>query len=407
MAIELKMPKLGMTMTEGIITKWNKEVGETVHKGEQLYEVETDKVNIEIESTVEGVLLKTIAEKGDTVPVGGIVCYIGEPNETIVLPDEKAASENSDQPDIEKNKQTIKTIKPFFTYTGTKIPATPAARNLAKKEGVDLSSVTGSGVNGKITRKDVENVISEKNQYPREPAAQEQGYDYIKTTHTQKIMANRMTESFSGTPHFYLSIEADVTKSMALLKDIAPRIQSETGIKATFTDILIWLLGKAISENPRINASWNNGEILASKAVNIGIATAVNENLVVPVVTSAATKTLKQITLQRSELITRARSGKSLPEDYACGTFTLSNLGMYGIKNFQGIINPPQSALLSVGTILDKAVVIDKNIVIRPMIEMSLSCDHRVIDGAAGAKFLARLKAILEEPEKLMESLLL
>lgn len=402
MASEIRMPKFGLTMTEGVILKWNKEVGDQVSKGESIVEVETDKVSIEVESPAEGILLKKVAECTDVVPVGGLIGFIGEIDEVIVMQEEeKLVQSGDDIAAIGMMTNATDELKHF----PTRVLATPAAKHLARQNLIDLATIASSENSKIIKRKDVERAIMEKK--TKDAEASDLNVATLESTRAQSIMALRMTESFTTTPHFYLTVEVDATEMLALLDRVTPHFQSKSNIKATFTDALVWMLGRALHEHPRVNAFWNGDSVCGYNIVNIGIATAVGDNLIVPVISSVEKMTLHQLAVQRYNLVSKAREGKLVPSDYEGGTFTLSNLGMYGIKNFLGIINPPQAALLSVGTIMERPVVIQKNIEIRPMFEMTLACDHRVLDGAMASRFLVRLKNLIEKPERLLDSFIM
>jgi len=264
-----------------------------------------------------------------------------------------------------------------------RVKASPRARRLAQEQGVDLSQVQGSGPQGRITERDLLDFLD----------AQEL------LTPVQRLTAQRMTESFTSTPHFYLTIEAKATKLVELRERLLPIVEEKAGVRLTFTDILIILVAKVLRDHPLANASWEKGRIRIWKEINIGLATAVEEGLIVPVIKKADEKGLAQVAIERKELADKAAQGKLSLEELEGGTFTLTNLGMFGVDEFGAIINPPQSTILAVGRIAERPVVEEGEVVARPTIRLTLSLDHRVLDGAEGARFLSDLKTLMEEPE--------
>ncbi len=420
--IEVIMPKLGLTMEEGTIIRWLKREGEKVERGEPLFEVQTDKVVMEVEAPASGTLGKILIPEGDTVPVVQVIAYILEPGE--------------EAPEEWPIPVAITEAAPAKPVSAVKVLATPAAKRLARDKGIDLAQVRGSGEGGMVTREDLLPFLEEKlapevvervKASPRaRRLAQEKGVDLSQVPGSgpqgritesdlldfltaqevltpgpiQRLTAQRMTESFTSTPHFYLSIEAKATKLVELRERLLPVVEEKAGIRLTFTDILIVLVAKALRDHPLANASWEEGRIRISKEINIGLATAVEEGLVVPVIKRADEKGLAQIAGERKELADKAAQGKLRLEELEGGTFTLTNLGMFGVDEFGAIINPPQSAILAVGRIAERPVVEDGQVVARPTIRLTLSVDHRVWDGAQGARFLSDLKALIEDPHE-------
>jgi len=421
--IEVIMPKLGLTMEEGTIIRWLKEQGEEVEKGEPLFEVQTDKVVMEVEAPASGTLGKILIPEGETVPVVQVIAYILEPGE-----------EAPEEWPIPVAIAEAASVKPV---SEAKVLATPAAKRVARDMGIDLAQVRGSGEGGMVTREDLLRFLEEKpapavtapervKASPRaRRLAQEKGVDISQVRGTgpqgriterdlldflaaqelltpgpiQRVTAQRMTESFTSTPHFYLTIEAKATKLVELRERLRPIIEEKAGAHLTFTDILIVLVAKALRDHPLANASWEEGRIRIWKEINIGLATAVEEGLIVPVIKRADEKGLAQIARERKELANKAAEGRLSLEELEAGTFTLTNLGMLGVDEFGAIINPPQSAILAVGRIAERPVVEEGEVVARPTIRLTLSLDHRVWDGAQGARFLSDLKALIEESE--------
>ncbi len=423
--IEVIMPTLGLTMEEGTIIRWLKGEGEKVEKGEPLFEVQTDKVVMKVEAPASGTLGKILTSEGDTVPVVQVIAYILEPGE--------GAPEEWPIP------VAVAEAAPEKPISAAKVLATPAAKRLARDKGIDLAQVRGSGEGGVVTRQDLLRFLEEKpapeivervKASPRaRRLAQEKGVDLSQVRGTgprgrvtekdlldflaaqelltpgpiQRLTAQRMTESFTSTPHFYLTIEAKATKLVESRERLRPIIEGRAGVRLTFTDILIVLVAKVLRDHPLANASWEEGRIRIWKEINIGLATAVEEGLVVPVIKKANEKGLTQIAGERKELADKAAEGRLSLEEVEGGTFTLTNLGMFGVDEFGAIINPPQSTILAVGRIAQRPVVEEGQVMARPTIRLTLSLDHRVLDGAEGARFLSDLKALIEEVGDILE----
>jgi pyruvate dehydrogenase E2 component (dihydrolipoamide acetyltransferase) len=421
--IEVIMPKLGLTMEEGTIIRWLKGEGEEVEKGEPLFEVQTDKVVMQVEAPASGTLGKILLPEGETVPVVQVIAYFLEPGE--------------EAPEEWPIPVAIAEAAPVKPVSEAKVLATPAAKRLARDKGIDLAQVRGSGEGGMVTREDLLRFLEEKpapavtapervKASPRaRRLAQEKGVDISQVRGTgpqgriterdlldflaaqelltpgpiQRVTAQRMTESFTSAPHFYLTIEAKATKLVELRERLLSPVEEKAGVRLTFTDILIVLVAKVLRDHPLANASWEKGRIRIWKEINIGLATAVEEGLIVPVIKRADEKGLAQIARERNELANKAAQGRLSLEELEGGTFTLTNLGMFGIDEFGAIINPPQSAILAVARIAERPVVEEGEVVAQPTIRLTLSLDHRVWDGAQGARFLSDLKALIEESE--------
>lgn len=400
MSVEIKMPKLGMTMTKGKIVRWIKEEGDNVAADEPIFAVANDKVTIDVESPAAGVLLKRVADEGDIIPVGDIVAYLGEAGEHIPEAEKNTKAEVLDKTEEKIMKQETDTNKEEQESTAG-LRATPAARALAKKLGIKLTEVKAYYKKSRIKKADVEmfnNVPRDVKKYEDEEAP----YVDIIPSNIRLVGAERMTENFTNVPHFYLCMKVDVSKMQSMLEN-AKSQAAELGEKPTFTDVLAWIISRVIKEFPIINSQWNDGKIRQFRDVNFGIATDTPDGLVVPVIQKADSKTFAEIVKERTRVINAARKGALMPDDMSNGTFTLSNLGMFGIKVFQAILNSPECALLTVGAVEDTLSLEYGEVKSVPMIEMSLTCDHRVLDGATGAKFLNRLKEVMEEPAKLLD----
>ena len=378
MIAKIIMPKLGETMEEHEIIGWLKQEGEPIEKGEPLFEVITDKVNFEVESSASGFLRKILSNEGDTVAVTETIGYIADSMEE-ELPQ---GSDKTETPSPASGE--IKKIK-----------ASPRAKKIAEERGIDLSRIAGSGPGGRITRKDVEDFQS-SDQTPSE---------VIPLSGMRKAMAERLSRSKREAPHFYLQTEVDMSDAVRMRQSLLEEIEKRHGVRLSYTDMIIKSVAQALTEFPMLNATFEDGEIRLSGQVNLGVAVSVEEGLIVPVVREANGKTLRQITQEKTGLIARAKANQLALEDLSDGTFTLSNLGMFDVDGFIGIINPPQVGLLAVGRIKEMPRVIDRQVAIREVMNVSLSIDHRAVSGAYGAQFLSRVKELLEKPYLLLMEL--
>jgi len=449
MATSVIMPALEMAQESGRLVSWLKREGETVAKGEPLMEIETDKVTVEIEAPDSGVLGGVLVKENDEVPVGQTIAWILAPGEDVPSatlneprsgrvntlqssPLSKSKSQSAypaapvasleispvarrmaeehgidlSQIGVDGKRRIEKadvlafisamqpaTLEPAPVLVAAsspeRIPASPKARRLAKERGIDLSVLTGSGPEGAVLAADV----------PLSPPIETTTAPQLETPGTVwRVMAERMSNSWTTVPHFYLVREVDASMLIEWRKRVVPGIEKRTGTKPTFTDLLVKLIGFTLGDHPRLNASWADGNIQWNPDVNVGIAIATDEGLIVPVVHNADSASLSAITTRRADLIERARQAKLRPADISGGTFTLTNLGMYNVDAFDAIVNTPQAAILSVGRITDRVVPVDGQVAIRPMIVMTLSLDHRVVDGARAAKFLDDLANLIEDP---------
>ena len=375
------MPKLGETMEEGEIIQWLKGEGDRVKEGEPLLEIATDKANMEVEALTSGFLRKIVSPAGEIVPVTKTIAYIAHSMEEEV-PQEAAAPE-----------------KPARKKAPEKLPiqelvkASPLAKKLARDYGIDFSTIKGSGPGGRVLKEDVIKVAKEK-----EAVAEK----VVSLSRVEKIMIQRMEKSKREIPHFYLTVEVDFSKSQAMRDDLVKEFEKKEKVRVSYTDLLIKACGRALSELPRVNSTFEAGRIISHSGVNVGLAVATDKGLIVPVIKDVDKKNLFQIAKKRKELVKKANEDRLSLEELEGAAFTLSNLGMFGIKTFIAIINPPQASLLATGEIKERPVAIDNRIEIRPMMEMTLSCDHRVIDGYRGAKFLQEIKRGLERPSLLL-----
>lgn len=443
MAKEIFMPKLSSTMETGTLLEWFKEEGDTVETGEPLFEILTDKINIEVESYDDGILLKKYFDTEDQVPVNHVIGYIGQANEQVPAesPGESGESSKSVQEEItnektqnisvtgqvssgEKTRATpaarrvakaqlvelalvhgngpngrvhLKDINQYVSTGQLKTKITPLAKKIAEQENVDLSAISGSGLNGKIVKQDISATIPEKNKKASTSSEKRR-----KISGMRKVIADRMSQSAFTAPHVTLTSEIDMTKVKELRVQLLPIIEKQTGFRLSYTEVIIKAVGSVLSRFPSINASFVNDEIIYNDDVHIGLAVAVPDGLMVPVIYDVNHKGLADLTTVAKDIGKRAREQKLLPEQLKGSTFTISNLGMYAIDGFTPIINQPETAILGVGRMHEKPVVIKGAIEVRPIMIVSMSFDHRVIDGAPAAEFLTELKRVLENPFELL-----
>jgi len=442
MVNEVQMPKLGQTMEEGTVESWLKKEGDKVTKGDPLFEITTDKATLEVEAFVEGTLLKIVVPEGETVPVNSVVAYVGKEGEKVPEgappPPKPAAREEAEEPAAAKAEEKPAPRKPAPEKKPAarkpaakpeEVKASPRAKRLAKAEKVPVAVLQGTGPEGRIVEADVQKYVDEIEGLKVSPTARELAFQgnvdlrtiegtgsggkimkedveaaaaaparpavaagRVELTAMRRIVADRMTLSKTTVPHFYLTIEVDMSNAIAFRK----KINAENGSKVAYNDIIIKACADAYSDVPRMNAAWAEDHVEVFEQVDIALAVAIEDGLMVPIVRDAASKDHLQISADTQDLIQRTRSKKLGPDDYEGGSLTISNLGMYGINSFVAIINPGQAAILGIGMIQEKAVVIDGGIHVRPMMTMTLSADHRIVNGAEAAEWLASVKQRLE-----------
>lgn len=438
MADVIRMPRMSDTMEEGNIIAWLKEEGETVEAGETLAEVETDKATMELDSYFDGVLLH-IAVKEGAVPINGVIAVIGEEGEDWQAAiaaaedtgDNGSASATAEEPAAETSASAPAPAAspdpaPVADDEGTRTKASPLARKMAAESNIDLSQISGSGDQGRIIKRDIEAYLANQDTAPAPtpaaapsaapataPAAPAEeapqiapfyyggGTDNFEDTpvsQMRKVIARRLGESKFSAPHFYLTVEIEMSKAIQLRK----RLNEVAPTKLSFNDLVVKAAAAALRLHPAVNSSWLEDKIRTNHDVNIGVAVAVPDGLLVPVVRHADMKTLSQINTEVKALAIKAKDRKLQPQEMEGNTFTISNLGMFGIEEFTAIINPPDACILAVGGIIQKPVVENGEIVVGNRMKVTLSCDHRVVDGATGAQFLNDFKAILEDPIRLM-----
>jgi pyruvate dehydrogenase E2 component (dihydrolipoamide acetyltransferase) len=396
-ANEVKLPRLGQGMEAGTITKWLKSPGDTVEKGEPLFEIDTDKVTQEVESDYAGVLLKITLESGEA-PVGQTIAYIGKEGEEVA---EAAAPEPAEAaPEPEKVSDTAAPretpaetkVSDTSGSNGGRIKASPLARRIARERGIELSSLQGTGPDGRIVAEDVERGAVSK---PAGPAAVPTGdIESVPLTNIRKTIARRLTAAWQA-PVFQLTVSADMTRANEL---VARSRELNPDVRVTVTDLLAKVCAQALMRHRDVNVQYTEDALLKFPTANVGIAVAAPQGLIVPVVRSVERLSLVEVGTARGDIVERARDNKLTTQDLEDGTFTISNLGMFGVEQFVAVINPPQAAILAVGATLDTPVARDGAVEVRPMMTLTLTVDHRAVDGAAGADFLRTVKQFLEEP---------
>jgi len=438
MAEVINMPHLSDTMTEGVVAAWHKKVGDTVKSGDILADIETDKATMEFESYYDGVLLHIGVPAGKAAPVDSLLAIIGEKGEDIsallskstddegqeqaketAAPKEAkeeqpaqeqpaptaqgAQAKNSDatEPSATTTKEAPEPAPAFAPMRATSAPpsaangrikASPLARRLAEERGIDIKRVRGTGDDGRIVKQDIEGYLA-SGMAPM--AVQEEGFTEVQVSQMRKTIARRLAESKYSAPHFYLTVAVDMTGCVAVREAINQAIEPD---KISYNDLVIKAVSMALRQHPKVNSSWLGDKIRYNQHIHIGVAVAVEEGLLVPVVRFADTKPLRAIGSEVRDFAKRARDKKLQPADWEGNTFTISNLGMFGIEEFTAIINPPDACILAVGAIAETPVVKNGAVVPGQVMKLTLSCDHRVVDGATGSAFLQTLKASLENP---------
>ena len=464
MAEVLRMPKMSDTMTEGVIAVWHKKVGDSVRSGDILADVETDKATMELENFVNGVLLHVGVAQGNSVPVDAIIAIVGKEGEDIsaLLSADGAAKAvaSHDAPSVSSVTSTASSASSTAssassassvgsmalsasteakTQTGAsgvqasaqagqaaailpsqavapaesstnmngsgRTKASPLARKMAQERGIDLSQIQGSGDHGRIVRRDLESAVGQSGSAAANTATAtafvgqaEESFELVSVSPMRKTIARRLAESKFTAPHFYLNMEVDMDRAV----ESRARLNEVSGTKISFNDLLLKAVAMSLPHHPAVNASWQGDSIRYNQHVHLGVAMAVEDGLLVPVVRFANHKSLSQIALETASLADRARQKKLQPSDWEGNTFTISNLGMFGIESFTAIINPPDACILAVGAIRQEAVVRQGELAVGHRMKLTLSCDHRVVDGATGAAFLQRLKNLLEEPLRML-----
>jgi pyruvate dehydrogenase E2 component (dihydrolipoyllysine-residue acetyltransferase) len=409
-ASEIKLPRLGQGMESGTIVKWLKSEGERVEKGEPLYELDTDKVTQEVEADASGVLLRIAVQEGE-VPVGRTIAVIGEEGEEVSVSanggeepppgsaesDVQTVEAPSQAPAREPEREVVREApaeaQPSAERDGGRVKASPLARRIARERGVDLASISGTGPEGRIVAEDVERAqVGAPVAAPSVAAAPVGEVERRELTSIRKTIARRLTEAWQ-IPVFQLQTSVDMTRANALVERLR-----EGGTKATVTDVLTKVCAAGLIRHREVNAQWTDDAILLFPTANVGIAVATPQGLVVPVIRSAERLRLAELAAARADIVGRARDGKLAREDLEEGTFTISNLGMFRVESFTAVLNPPQAAIVAVGATEEKPVALAGEVVVRPMLTLTATFDHRAVDGAPAAEFLQTVKELLEEP---------
>ncbi|WKN30497.1 pyruvate dehydrogenase complex dihydrolipoamide acetyltransferase [Porifericola rhodea] len=432
-ATVVTMPKMSDTMTEGVIASWLKNVGDKVESGDILAEVETDKATMELESYEDGTLLYIGVEEGGSVAIDGVIAIIGEEGadyEKLLKAQKSGGKASESSSDNGQDTSAAEKDAPAYTPShaessstpsteGGRVKASPLARKMAEEKGFDISKISGSGENGRVVKKDVESyqpAAAQSSQQAEQPASAqkdtakqpapvklpevvgEERYEEVRVSQMRKTIARRLSESKFTAPHFYLTMEINMEKAMAARKsmnEIAP-------VKISFNDIVVKAVAAALRQHPKVNVSWREDKMRFNQHINIGIAVAVDEGLLVPVVRYADNKTISHISAEVKDLALKAKNKQLQPKDWEGSTFTISNLGMFGIEEFTAIVNPPDACILAVGGIKETPVVKDGQIVPGHVMKVTLSCDHRAVDGAIGAAFLQTFKSYMEDPIRIL-----
>ena len=408
------MPRLSDTMTEGVIAGWNKNVGDAVKKGDVLAEIETDKATMELESYKNGTLLHQGAAKGEKIAVNDLLCIIGDKDKVdvdAIVAAAKSGGGSVAAAPAEEEASTASAEETETEETSTdssasngRVKASPLARKLAAEKGIDINQVKGTGDGGRIVKQDIDNFVpaAKSATAPKAAAAatgtQQPSFEEVPVSQMRKVIARRLAESKFTAPHFYLTIAIDMDAAVAS----RAKLNEVSKVKISFNDLVLKACAIALKQHPAVNSSWLGDKIRYNHHVNIGVAVAVEDGLLVPVVRYADSKSLSQIAGEVKEFAQKAKDKKLQPSDWEGNTFTISNLGMFGIEEFTAIINPPDACILAVGGISQVPVVKNGAIVPGNIMKVTLSCDHRVVDGATGAAFLQTLKSLLEEPLRML-----
>ncbi len=412
MAEVVNMPRLSDTMEEGTVAKWHKKVGDKVSEGDLLAEIETDKATMDFEAFQEGVLLHIGVEEGATAAVDSILAILGEKGEDIssYLNNETASADKEDvveepeSSEADKKEDSTKDTgtdakddKPVSDSSG-RIKASPLAKKLAEDKGIDIKKVKGTGEGGRIVKTDIENYKESASSSVQTIMGAEDSYEEVAVSQMRKTIAKRLAESKFSAPHFYLTLDIDMDAAIAARKSINEVAET----KVSFNDLVLKATAVALKKHPKVNSSWLGDKIRYNHHVHVGVAVAVDEGLLVPVIRNADLKGLNTINAEVKDFAEKARNKKLQPSDWEGNTFTISNLGMFGIEEFTAIINPPDSCILAIGAIKQVPVVKNGAVVPGNVMRVTLSCDHRVVDGATGSAFLQTVKGILENPLSLL-----
>ncbi|MSR36726.1 MAG: pyruvate dehydrogenase complex dihydrolipoamide acetyltransferase [Gemmatimonadetes bacterium] len=432
MATKVHMEALSPTMEEGQVVKWHKAEGDVVSQGQLLAEIETDKATMELIARGDGVLRKILKREGETAPVGDVIAVIAAEGEDISAlvgaaggngaateaPKSKSDHKIEAAPPAAPPAQAARAAAPAAqpaarparpvgdsapAAEGGRLKASPLAKRLAREAGVELTGLRGSGPGGRIVKRDVEEAAERAPAPAAAPAWSMGGPDFedLKVSQMRKTIARRLTESLAPVPHFFLTVDVDMDRAQQARSRINGLLESRNE-KISLNDLVIRAAASALRQHPAVNSAWMGDHIRRHNRVHIGVAVAVEDGLITPIIRDADRKGVAEIAREVRELAGRAREKKLKPDEYTGSTFSISNLGMFGIQEFTGIINPPEAAILAVGQVQETAVVMGGQVVVRPRMKVTMSCDHRAIDGATGARFLQTLQAMLEEPASIL-----
>jgi pyruvate dehydrogenase E2 component (dihydrolipoamide acetyltransferase) len=400
-AKEVIMPALGMAQETGVLQQWLKAEGEEVAAGDPLMEVETDKAVVEVEAPASGVLGGVSAGPGEEIPVGQVIAFILSPGEEVPAGTAIEPAKESEATPEENREPAPSAARPVQAVVESapsgKLLASPKAKRLAEEHGLDLTPLPGSGPEGAVLAADVLAAVDRQTESP--PTIPSTG-PIEPASFVWKTMVKRLSQSWTQAPHFFLSADARADELIRWRDETQQRAEE----KITYTDLFVMVTSVALCEHPRLNARWEEDGVALAQEVNIGLAMATDAGLTVPVVHRADRLNLRQLAIRRKELIERAQAGKLEQRDVSDGTFTISNLGMYGVDRFNAIVNPPQAAILALGQIADRVVPVDGQPAVRPMVTLTLSCDHRAVDGALAAPFLQTLVGFIEDPMQMLLS---
>ena len=404
MAELIRLPKMSDTMEEGVIVKWNVKVGDTVKTGDILADVETDKATMELENFVKGTILQLKAKEGEATPVDSVIAIIGQEGEDYsallngaATPEAKPVESSKKETAPIAETKIAEVSQPVLNTSDDRIKASPLAKKLAEDKGIDIQNINGSGDNGRIVKRDIENYT------PSALASSAssgwiESYDEVNVSQMRKTIAGRLAESKFTAPHFYLTMEINMDKAM----EAREKMNEYSEVKISVNDLVVKASAVSLQKHPAVNSSWLGTKIRYNHHIHIGVAMAVEDGLLVPVVRFVNHKNLSAISSEIKAFGIKAKDKKLQPTDWQGNTFTISNLGMFGIEEFTAIINPPDACILAVGGVKDTVGVVNGEIKPVKTMKVTLSCDHRVVDGVVGSKFLNTLKELLEEPVKLL-----
>ena len=407
MAEVIRMPKMSDTMTEGVIVSWLKQVGDDIKPGDILAEVETDKATMELENYVKGTLLHIGIPAGGSVPVDALIAIVGQKGDDISAllngASAPAAPAKTEEAKVETVATPVASTPVANTSTDSRVKASPLAKKIADEKGIDINSISGSGDGGRIVKRDVETFTpaakgASKTNITLPTVVGQESFEEVPVSQMRKVIARRLSESKHTAPHFYLTMSINMDKAIEARKAML----EFSPVKISVNDIIIKAVAGALRKNPAANSSWLGDKIRYNHHINIGVAVAIEDGLIVPVVKFADSKSLSHISAEVKELAEKAKNKKLQPNEFEGNTFTISNLGMFGIDEFTAIINPPDACILAVGAAKETVIVENGQMKVANVMKVTLSCDHRVVDGAEGSAFLKTLKELLENPVKLL-----